>query len=146
MPRADAIDDSWPADAAAIARIETPCLAVVAGKLAVRELGRWAAAAGISESELRLLWQLFLTNRPAADQRRQLLDQAELAVRLSLSPAQVSSLVERLRGRALIAPADPDRDRRRQLWQLTEMGWARLAQAIAAVGAPQHTAVGKGAA
>jgi DNA-binding MarR family transcriptional regulator len=57
--------------------------------------------------------------------------QSELAAALSLSPAQVSGLLEQLRGRRLIEAVRPQEDRRRQVWRLTPDGWAVFDQLLA---------------
>ena len=54
------------------------------------------------------------------------LDQADLAEQLVVSPAQVSGAVERLRSLGLLERVDSQRDRRRQLWQVTGAGDALL--------------------
>lgn len=74
---------------------------------------------GLSEAELALLWACRL---PAA--RGQ--SQKELAERLCVSPAHVSGLVEQLREAGLLVSQRDGHDRRRQLWQLTPRGEARL--------------------
>jgi DNA-binding MarR family transcriptional regulator len=52
------------------------------------------------------------------------LNQAELASRLAVSPAQVSGAVERLQSCSLIDGASDAADRRRQLWRLAPAGSA----------------------
>ena len=50
------------------------------------------------------------------------LDQKVLSTELGISTAQVSALVEKLRGRQIIDPVVDEVDRRRQLWRLTDNG------------------------
>ena len=52
------------------------------------------------------------------------IDQATIAGRLLLSPAQVSATVERLRSSGWIAQRSLAHDRRRHLWQLSAEGEA----------------------
>src|SRR5688500_16904617 len=85
----------------AVARIDVACRLAVAGKLALRDLAAWVRGYGVSEGEFRLLWLVLHGDRENADCRR-VLDQAELAMQLAVSPAQVSNVVERLRFHQLI--------------------------------------------
>jgi DNA-binding MarR family transcriptional regulator len=123
----------------AVTRIEAACRSAVAGKLAVRDLARWVAGFGVSETEFRLLWVLHhaaelaqkfesSTRRPAAA-----LAQTELASQLAASTAQVSAVVERLRAMGLVDHDVQTGDRRRQLWQLAPAGRALVAAIVAAV-------------
>ena len=74
-------------------RIDDACRRAIAGKLAVRDIGSWLQGDTVSEPEFRLLWML---SRQAGGTRDSL-DQAEMAERLVVSPAQVSGAVDRLR-------------------------------------------------
>jgi DNA-binding MarR family transcriptional regulator len=74
---------------------------------------------GISDAHFWLLWYCHHAEATG-------LDQSELANRTDSSHAQVSSLVEQLRQRDLMAGSrDPD-DRRRQIWHTTPAGQAIL--------------------
>ncbi len=99
----------------------------------MRDIAVWAAGAGLSEPEFRLLWLLFPAAESAAA-AEPALDQTALARRLAVSTAQVSALVERLRAAGCIAVA-PASDRRRQLWRLTPAGRAAVLAIMAAVDA-----------
>jgi DNA-binding MarR family transcriptional regulator len=111
----------------AVARVDAACRRVTDGKLAARDLIRWLATAGVSESEFRLLWALFqCCGTP---------DQADLAAQLAVSAAQVSVVVERLQSDGLIVgTADPG-DRRRQLWRLSPTGGTLVHAVLAQVAA-----------
>jgi DNA-binding MarR family transcriptional regulator len=122
------------------ALIEQACHQAVAGKRALRQLADWAAAHGLAEAELRVLW-LLSTATDASP--AQLLDQAGLAERLVASPAQISAVVERLRHRNLAACAPHPADRRRQLWQLTPAGRALVHQVVAAIDARSPDSAGR---
>ncbi len=103
------------------------------GRLALRDIAAWVAAFGLSEIEFRLLWQLSTTaNANEADAE---LDQAALATRLAVSPAQVSAVVDRLRGAGRVIGVVPVGDRRRQLWLLTPTGRELVERVVAAVDA-----------
>jgi DNA-binding MarR family transcriptional regulator len=103
----------------ASARVDAMCRAVVAGKLATRELGAWVRPVGLGEAEFRLLWTLA---GPPKGEAGTPPGQSELAVALAVSPAQVSGLVERLRSQGLIESGSVGGDRRRQAWRLTISG------------------------
>jgi DNA-binding MarR family transcriptional regulator len=59
------------------------------------------------------------------------LSQRELALRLSLSAAHVSGLVEQLGARGLIVGERAAHDRRRQLWRLTDSGRDAVGRVVA---------------
>ncbi len=139
MPHSRPAPKRPPAAQAAVTRIEAACRGAVAGKLAVRDLARWVAGCGVSETEFRLLWALHhaseaaqniesSTRRPAAA-----LAQTELASRLAASAAHVSAVVERLRAAGLVEHDSQPGDRRRQLWQLAPAGRALVLAIVAAV-------------
>ncbi|HUE71952.1 MAG TPA: MarR family transcriptional regulator [Pirellulaceae bacterium] len=85
-----------------------------------RQLRRWLterlARFDLSESELKVLW-LCAQPRPSGGWV-----QGELAEAAGLSPAQTSSLVERLRQRGLMTMRRSTIDRRRAVWQLLSHG------------------------
>jgi DNA-binding MarR family transcriptional regulator len=112
---------------AATRRIDQICRRVADGRLAARELAAWVAGAGVSEAEFRLLWVLFHGDLS--------LNQAELASRLGVSPAQVSGAVERLHSAGHIDGGCDAADRRRQLWRLTAGGRALIHAVLAHVAA-----------
>jgi DNA-binding MarR family transcriptional regulator len=122
----------------AVARIEVACRQAVAGKLAARALARWVDGFGVSETEFRLLWQLFVAAESPELRPCTLFDQAELAVRLAASPAQVSGVVERLRSLTLIERDAQPGDRRRQLWRIAPAGRTLVLAVVAAVGSQPH--------
>jgi DNA-binding MarR family transcriptional regulator len=103
----------------ASARVDAICRAVVAGKLATRELGAWVRPVGLGEAEFRLLWALAASQSSDDDSP---LDQSGLAEALVVSPAQVSGLVERLRSQGLIDSRPVGGDRRRSAWGLSVPG------------------------
>ena len=107
-------------------RIDDACRRAIAGKLAVRDIGAWLQGDTVSEPEFRLLWMLSRQAGGTCDS----LDQAEMAERLVVSPAQVSGAVERLRNAGLLERVDSKRDRRRQLWQLTGSGEQLLGRVV----------------
>jgi DNA-binding MarR family transcriptional regulator len=120
----------------ASARVDAMCRAVVAGKLATRELGAWVRPVGLGEAEFRLLWALAASPKGDAGASP---GQSELAVALAGSPAQVSGLVERLRSQGLIQSGSIGGDRRRSAWRLTNSGEqavARVLSVVAAIGIP----------
>lgn len=81
-------------------------------------------AAGLSESEFRLLW-ISGSAGPVG------VNQTELSQRLAVSPAQVSALVEQLRRKELLFGQRSSSDRRRQCWRLTPKGRALVASLAA---------------
>jgi len=105
-------------------QVDEACQRVAAGKSAARELAHWAARVGVSETEFRLMWQLFAAGHTATPDGADLPDQSELAAALVVSPAQVSGAVERLRSLDLVERVASGADRRRQLWRLSERGRA----------------------
>lgn len=108
-------------------RVDQVCRRVADGRVASRELAAWVAGAGVSEAEFRLLWTLFQGDLS--------LNQAELASRLAVSPAQVSGAVERLQTSGLIDGSSDAADRRRQLWRLAPVGSALIHAVLAQVAA-----------
>lgn len=95
--------------------VDRLCRVAVDGRHAARALAHWSALLQLSEAELQILWGL----RAA---RGQGVDQTTLAAQLALSPALVSTCVEKLRQRGLIAHQHGGGDRRRHLWQLSAGG------------------------
>ena len=84
-----------------------------------RRLAEAAAAIELSDPELLVLWLCRGGGQV----------QVDLAAAIGSSPAQMSGLVERLRGRTLIAVHRSITDRRRQVWRTTGAGDALLLQA-----------------
>ncbi len=80
-----------------------------------------AIPAGLRLPEALLLW---LCGRADPEGTAQ----AELARRLAVSPAQVSHLLERLRGLGWLQAHRPAADRRCQRWRLTPLGRQVLAE------------------
>jgi DNA-binding MarR family transcriptional regulator len=109
-------------------RIDEACRLAGEGKLAVRRIAVWLRGSGINEPEFRLLW--LLTGAASSGDAALSLDQADLAEQLVVSPAQVSGAVERLRTLGLLERVDSQRDRRRQLWQVTNAGAALLGRIV----------------
>lgn len=103
--------------------VERTCRAAIVGRRAARALAAWAKPFELSEPEFQLLWCL----RPVVGEG---IDQTSLAQNLSLSAAQVSATVERLRRGGWIVPYVTAADRRRQYWQLTAAGHALLAKML----------------
>lgn len=99
-------------------RIDAACRLAAEGKLAARRIAAWLGGSPVNEPEFRLLWLLARRGIESGS----LLDQADLAERLIVSPAQVSGAVERLRSLGLLERITSERDRRRQLWQVTHAG------------------------
>jgi DNA-binding MarR family transcriptional regulator len=87
------------------------------------ELGQHTAAAGLSESQFSLLWAC--TQGPAEG-----LNQSQIAAVSAVSAAHVSNLVEQLRTRGLLEGHRRSPDRRRQVWQITELGRQELASLL----------------
>lgn len=115
-------------------------LALSRGAQRITRLAHWAGHAGrrlrrllaecvapwqLNEQEFLLLW--------LCGQESEGLGQGELATALGVSPAQMSTLVERLRKRGLIAVERSSHDRRRQVWQIAPPGASLLAEASAAL-------------
>jgi DNA-binding MarR family transcriptional regulator len=117
-------------DGAAVERIDAACRQAFAGKLALRDLAAWVRGFGVTEGDFRLLWELF-ERREGGGEGSLAFDQAELAERLAVSPAQISSVVERLQVRQWIERVRDGADRRRQLWRLSHAG-GELVQAVVA--------------
>lgn len=87
-----------------------------AGRHLRRQLAEVAAAAGLSDGELLVVWLCRGGGRV----------QVELAAAIGVSPAQMSGMVERLRSRGLVDMHRPSRDRRRQVWCTSQAGFALL--------------------
>lgn len=128
----------------AVAQVDAACRRVVAGKLATKELAGWVRELGVTESEFRLLWQLEFSASgdavEAGSRHESPPDQAMLAERLALSPAQLSGLVERLGATGLIEPERCSRDRRRQTWRISLAGRLLVGNVVARVGLSHSTA------
>lgn len=118
------VASGWPS----VERINAACRSAAEGKLAARRIAAWLGGSGINEPEFRLLW--LLAGAASVDVSAAPLDQADLAEQLIVSPAQVSGAVERLRNLGLVERIQHERDRRRQLWRVTEAGGALLQQVI----------------
>lgn len=118
---------SWPS----VERINATCRSAAEGKLAARRIAAWLSGSAINEPEFRLLWLLAGAANSGASAAA--LDQADLAEQLVVSPAQVSGAVERLRSLGLVERIQHQRDRRRQLWSVTEAGDALLQLIVARV-------------
>lgn len=104
--------------------VDRACRTVIEGRRAARAMAPWCRRFGLSEPGFQVLWCL----RAMCGEG---LDQSTLAGRLALSPAQVSTMVERLRAQRLIAQRHVPGDRRRRLWQLSSGGHALLQQLLA---------------
>lgn len=94
---------------AALTELLLTCSTALRDELAAR-----SQSAALSGPQFALLW--------ACESGPGGLSQRELALRLSLSAAHVSGLVEQLGARGLIVGARAANDRRRQIWQLTPAG------------------------
>src|SRR5690242_16101330 len=84
--------------------VDRLCQMAVDGRQAVRALAHWSALLQLSEAELQILWGLRTAQAWGVDQ-------TTLATQLALSPALVSSCVEKLRVRGLIAHHQTGGDR-----------------------------------
>jgi DNA-binding MarR family transcriptional regulator len=113
-------------------QVDAACRQAIVGKLACRDIAAWLRGSQINEPEFRLLWLLAGNGNGAAECS---LDQADLAERLVVSPAQVSGGVERLRNLGLLERVQHERDRRRQLWRVTDAAGELLGQIVSQVGA-----------
>lgn len=89
---------------------------------------RYAMRTAMQPHGLRDVHFLLLWNCQAAKDYG--VAQRELATALSLSPAQVSGLVEELRQRTLLASHRPTSDRRQQRWRLTADGQRLLQEVV----------------
>lgn len=126
----------WPCAASgslSAERIDAACRLAAEGKLASRRIAAWLNGSAINEPEFRLLWLLAGGSQPEVAATS--LDQADLAERLAVSPAQVSGAVERLRTLGLLERIQHERDRRRQLWQVTLAGGELLRRIVNQVAA-----------
>ncbi|MGE3244012.1 MAG: MarR family transcriptional regulator, partial [Pirellulales bacterium] len=109
-------------------RLDDACRLAIAGRRAGRMIAAWARSLDLAEPELQLLW--CLRKEPGDG-----LDQTTIAQRLALSPAQVSTMVERLRASGRIVLRPDAHDRRRNLWQLSVDGNSLVDQLLAQVAA-----------
>ncbi len=118
---------------ATVAQIDAACQMVAAARRTARQLAVQASLFGLTESEFRLLWQLRtdFQDKSSAKQTCELLNQKALGERLGLSPAQVSTMVERLQGKGLIVGQPSAEDRRRRVWQLALNGKTVLEAIVA---------------
>lgn len=96
------------------------------GRLLRSHLAEQTERAGLSESQLSLLWACL----SAASEG---LSQNELAQRLVVSPALVSGLVEQLRRKRLLTGQRDKSDRRRQVWRVTASGRTLVHEILGAV-------------
>ena len=108
-------------------RVDAACRLAITGKLACRDIAAWLRGSQINEPEFRLLWLLAGSGNGAVEYS---LDQADLAERLVVSPAQVSGAVERLRNLGLLERVQHERDRRRQVWRVTDAASEVLSQIV----------------
>ena len=81
---------------------------------------------GLTEGEFFVLWACRLAPAEGVSQN-------ELAVRIGVSAAQISSLVERLRATGYLEGRRDPADRRRQCWRLTTAGEDCLRTALASL-------------
>lgn len=110
------------------------CRAAIDGRLAARAIAEWLRPLEMGEAEFQALWFLRFTAEEV--------DQATIAARLALSPAQVSHTVDRLGRKGWIAVASAAGDRRRRLWRLTPHGAHTLDEKLRDCGAPLYGATG----
>lgn len=80
----------------------------------------------LSHAEFQILWL-------CRDTRNEGIGQTELSRQLHGSKAQTSGLVESLRCQRLLAGQRSSRDRRRQLWRITDLGYRTLVQILHAL-------------
>lgn len=113
-----------------VLRIDAAFRAAVEGRQATRLLAAWARPLELSEPELQFLWCLRVE---AGDG----VDQTTIAARLAFSAAQVSALVERLRGRGWLVQRLVVGDRRRHLWRLSDEGRAVVEQVLRRADVPE---------
>ena len=97
---------------------------VVCGRIFRDDLARQAGRWQLSEPEFLTLW--VCRRVPPSG-----LGQNELAARLAVSAAQVSSVVEQLRRQRFLVGRRAKTDRRRKLWRLTPAGRAKLQAVLA---------------
>jgi DNA-binding MarR family transcriptional regulator len=101
------------------------CRRAIAGRLAVRFIGKWTERFQLTEPEFQILWCVQVWSGAG-------LDQTALAARLAFSPAQVSSCVEKLRARGLLSPQEMSGDRRRRVWRVSSSGFDLLQRVFVA--------------
>jgi DNA-binding MarR family transcriptional regulator len=116
--------------------IEQTCRTVIDGRRAARALTAWARRFELTEAEFQLLWSL----RAATGDG---LDQTTLAKKLLISPAQISTTVERAHARQWILRQTVPGDRRRHLWRLTPAGQQLLDEMLAAAGLLRYELTGE---
>lgn len=104
-------------------QLEEACQIISHGRILARQLAKALHSFGLNESEFRLLW---LLRNSDATNNSYCLDQRSIAALLGLSPAQVSTTVEKLRQQGIVESLGDGKDRRRQLWQLTAAGSNRV--------------------
>ena len=101
--------------AAAVPWIEFAEQVLVCARRVRARLAAAASRQGLSEPEVELLWAC--AKSPPSGR-----SQNELAGDLAVSPAHISSVVERLRRAGLLQCAVAEGDRRLRLWRLTPAG------------------------
>ena len=106
--------------------LDTICQQISQGRQLARQLTLVLRGQSLNEVDFRVLWLL-------SRQGSMRLEQRGIAEQLGVSPAQVSTLVEKLRRQNLIDPHINDGDPRRQHWQLTSLGRERFGAAVAIV-------------
>ncbi|MGI9428133.1 MAG: MarR family winged helix-turn-helix transcriptional regulator [Bythopirellula sp.] len=106
--------------------LDTICQQIALGRQLAQRLAKALRGRAVLEVEFRLLW---LLSRQAA--RR--IEQRSLAQQLGVSPAQVSSVVDKLRRQQFIESIPDETDRRRQHWQLTRSGQQQFQAIVAEV-------------
>lgn len=94
----------------------------ISGRQANKAMTQHAKSAGLTETELCILWSLYHYAPVLVSQR-------ELAEHLQISTAHISVTVTELDHAELIYGQRDPQDRRRQCWQLTPAGRQRLALA-----------------
>ena len=122
-------------------RIDATCRLAGEGKLAARRIAAWLEGAPVNEPEFRLLWLLAGGLQPKAVATP--LDQADPDEKKVVSPAQVRGTVQSLRSLGLLERMQHERDRRRQLWQVTVTGdelLRRIVSQVAGVSSQQEAA------
>lgn len=91
----------------------------ISGRRASKAITQHAKSAGLTETELCVLWSLYHYAPVLVSQR-------ELAEHLQISTAHISVTVTELDHAELISGQRDPQDRRRQCWQLTPAGRQRL--------------------
>jgi DNA-binding MarR family transcriptional regulator len=111
-------------DSRATQWVELAQRVLVCARMLRNELGQQAGRWQLSEPEFSLLW--VCCKAPPLG-----FSQNELADKLAVSAAQISGLVEQLRGAGLLQGRRAATDRRRQLWRLTDAGETTLRTILA---------------